>query len=109
MERFGRRRTFRDDRRGLDSFAAFGGAGALYPALKVEPQATVADFDARNPEGADDVIVPAMSRDDDPVVLKWLQEPAAKGATVIGVCSGAMSSAKPGCSMASRRRPTGTS
>jgi putative intracellular protease/amidase len=61
----------------------------LYPALKVEPQATVADFDARNPEGADYVIVPAMSRDDDPAVLQWIKSQAAKRAIVIGVCAGA--------------------
>jgi putative intracellular protease/amidase len=61
----------------------------LYPALKVEPQATVAEFEARHPEGADYVIVPAMSRDDDPVVLEWLRSQAAKGAMIIGVCAGA--------------------
>ena len=61
----------------------------LYPALKVEPQATVAEFDARHPEGADYVIVPAMSRDDDPVVLEWLRSQAAKGTMIIGVCAGA--------------------
>jgi putative intracellular protease/amidase len=65
------------------------GPVTLYPALKVEPQATVADFDARNPEGADYVIVPAMSRDDDPAVLQWIKSQAAKGAIVIGVCAGA--------------------
>ena len=52
----------------------------LYPALTVEPQATVAEFDAQHPEGADFVIVPAMSRDDDPAVLAWLRSQAAKGA-----------------------------
>ena len=62
----------------------------LYPALKVEPQATVAEFDAQYPEGADFVIVPAMSRDDDPAVLAWLRSEAARGATIIGVCAGAM-------------------
>jgi putative intracellular protease/amidase len=61
----------------------------LFPALDVEPQATVAEFDAQHPEGADHVIVPAMSRDDDPAVLQWLRSQAAKGATVIGVCAGA--------------------
>ena len=65
------------------------GPVTLYPALKVEPQATVADFDARHPEGADYVIVPAMSRDDDPAVLRWIRSQAAKGAIVIGVCAGA--------------------
>ena len=61
----------------------------LFPALKVEPQATVAEFDAQHPDGADYVIVPAMSRDDDATVLKWLNSQAAKGAMTIGVCAGA--------------------
>lgn len=54
------------------------GSVMLYPALKVEPQATVADFDARNPEAADYVIVPAMSRDDDPAVLQWIMSQTAR-------------------------------
>jgi putative intracellular protease/amidase len=61
----------------------------LYPALAVEPQATVAEFDLRHPDGADFVIVPAMSRDDDPVALAWIRSQAGKGAIVIGVCAGA--------------------
>ena len=61
----------------------------LFPALTVEPQATVADFDARYPEGADYVIVPAMSRDDDPAALNWIKNQAGKGAMIIAVCAGA--------------------
>ena len=61
----------------------------LFPALQVEPDATVAEFDAQHPEGADYVIVPAMMRDDDADVLKWIRSQAAKGATIIGVCAGA--------------------
>jgi putative intracellular protease/amidase len=61
----------------------------LYPALTVHPDATVAEFDARYPDGADYIIVPAMSRDDDPDALQWIRSQAAKGATVIGVCAGA--------------------
>ena len=61
----------------------------LYPALTVVPDATTAAFDARHPEGADYVIVPQMSRADDPAVLGWIRAQAAKGATVIGVCAGA--------------------
>ena len=61
----------------------------LYPALTVEANATVAAFDARYPEGADYVVVPAMSRDDDPAALSWIRSQAAKGATIIGVCAGA--------------------
>lgn len=64
------------------------GPVTLYPALKVEPDATIDAFDAQHPEGADYVIVPAMSRDD-PVVLQWIREQAVKGAVIIGVCVGA--------------------
>jgi putative intracellular protease/amidase len=65
------------------------GPVTLFPVLTVEPQATVADFDTQHPQGADYVIVPAMSRDDDPGVLQWITSQAAKGAIIIGVCAGA--------------------
>ena len=65
------------------------GPVTLYPALRVVPQATVAEFDARHPEGADHVIVPAMQRDDAPAVLQWIRSQSAKGAIIIGVCAGA--------------------
>lgn len=61
----------------------------LYPALRVQPHATVSEFDAQHPDGADYVIVPAMSRDDDPAALAWIRSQAAAGATIIGVCAGA--------------------
>jgi transcriptional regulator GlxA family with amidase domain len=65
------------------------GPVTLYPALKVEPDATVAAFDAAHPQGADYVIVPAMTRADDTAVLHWLQAQARKGAIIVGVCVGA--------------------
>lgn len=62
----------------------------LYPALNaVDPDATIAEFDAAHPDGADYVIVPAMSRDDDPAVLAWLRQQTDKGAIIISVCAGA--------------------
>ena len=61
----------------------------LYEALTVEPQATATEFDTRHPDGADYVIVPAMSRDDDPTALRWIKSQATKGAIIIGVCAGA--------------------
>jgi putative intracellular protease/amidase len=65
------------------------GPVSLYPALAVEPDATIAAFDRQHPKGADYVIVPAMSRDDDPRVMEWLDSQAAKGAVIVGVCAGA--------------------
>jgi putative intracellular protease/amidase len=79
----------RSDVADVVALATEPGPVTLYPALKVEPQATVADFDVRHPEGADYVIVPAMSRDDDPAALRWIRSQAAKGAIVSGVCAGA--------------------
>ncbi len=61
----------------------------LYPAMRVLADTTADAFDNRHPEGADYVIVPAMSRDDDPIVMRWLKRQAARGAIVIGVCAGA--------------------
>ena len=80
-------------RAGIADVTALGttaGPMSLYPALKIMPQRTVADFDARHPGGADYVIVPAMTREDDPAVLGWIRAQAAKGATIVGVCVGAL-------------------
>jgi transcriptional regulator GlxA family with amidase domain len=69
--------------------AAEPGPVTLYPALEVVPDATLAEFDARHPDGADYVIVPAMQRADAPAVLSWIKAQAGKGAMIIGVCVGA--------------------
>jgi putative intracellular protease/amidase len=61
----------------------------LYPALRVQADATIAEFDTRYPAGANYVIVPAMSRDNDPAVLRWLRTQRGKGANIIAICAGA--------------------
>jgi transcriptional regulator GlxA family with amidase domain len=61
----------------------------LFPALRVQADATIAEFDMRYPAGANYVIVPAMSRDDDLAVLRWLRSQRAKGAIVVAICAGA--------------------
>ena len=71
------------------TLATAPGPVQLYPVLKVEPQATIAEFDARHPDGADYVIVPAMIRDDDPAALQWIRNQSARGAIIVGVCVGA--------------------
>jgi putative intracellular protease/amidase len=68
----------------------------MAPVFTVEPDMTIAEFDARHPDGADYVIAPAMSRDDDTAALQWIQRQAAKGAIVIGVCAGAKVAAETG-------------
>ncbi len=65
---------------------------AMRPALRVQPDATLAAFDAEHPEGADYVVVPAVAdeRVADPVLLAWLRAQADKGATVVSICDGAL-------------------
>jgi putative intracellular protease/amidase len=70
--------------------ATAAGPVNLYPVFKVDAQASTADFDAQHPDGADYVIVPAMQRSDDPAVLAWIKAQHEKGATVIGICAGAL-------------------
>ena len=69
--------------------ATGGGPVQLFPALKVLPDATLREFDAVHPGGADYVIVPQMQPNDDPVILDWIKAQAHKGAMIIGVCAGA--------------------
>lgn len=70
------------------SVATQSGPVKLYPALKVEPDATTAEFDQKYPGGADYVVIPAMSRSDDPQALAWIEAQHDRGATVIAVCIG---------------------
>lgn len=60
----------------------------MVPALKIESQVTLATFDARYPEGADYVIVPAVVHSDDSALLAWVTAQAAKGGTIVGICDG---------------------
>ena len=61
----------------------------MRPALRFEPQATLAEFDARYREGADYVIVPNIYEGaEDPLVLRWVNAQARLGATIVGICDG---------------------
>ena len=71
------------------TLATAPGPVTLFPTLKVEPHATIAEFDAQHPDGADYVIVPAMTREDDPAALQWIRNQAARKAIIVGVCVGA--------------------
>lgn len=77
----------------------------MFPALTIEPQATVGAFDARFPRGADVVIVPAVHDDDDPELLSWITTQANQGATIVGVCDGVWVLARAG--LLSGRRAVG--
>ena len=57
--------------------------------LRVEPDETTAAFDARVPEGADIVIVPAQMAPRSPALSAWLRRQAERGATLVSICEGA--------------------
>jgi len=70
------------------SLATQPGPVQMFPALRIQPQATIAEFDARVPDGADYVFVPAVHYTEDPALIGWITAQAGKGATIVGVCDG---------------------
>jgi putative intracellular protease/amidase len=57
--------------------------------LRIMADESAAQFDAREPGGADIVIVPAQAQPKSPALVAWLRGQAARGATIISVCEGA--------------------
>ncbi|HVP27533.1 MAG TPA: DJ-1/PfpI family protein [Myxococcota bacterium] len=61
----------------------------LMPALEIETSETLSGFDAKHPEGADYVVVPAMHDREDASLVAWLRGQGELGATLVGICDGA--------------------
>lgn len=62
----------------------------LYPLLSIEPEATMSAFDARYPDGADYVVVPAMEAGTDPFIADWIVAQHKKGAKIVSICLGSL-------------------
>ncbi len=78
----------------------------LYPGgITAETQATMAQFDASHPEGADYVVVPAMEPRNDPAIAGWIKAQHGKGAKIVSVCNGSLTLAAAG--LLEERRATG--
>lgn len=75
------------------------------PALKIQPAATIEEFDKRFAEGADYVIVPRVDHPEDGALIGWVRGQAAKGAVIVGVCDGVWVLANAG--LLKGRRATG--
>lgn len=60
----------------------------MFPALKIQAQNTIEEFDLQHPQGADYVIVPAVHETENPVLLEWVQAQAEQGAIIVGICDG---------------------
>jgi len=78
------------------SLSTVEGPVQLLRALRIEADQTLAQFDATDPAGADIVIVPAQAHPNDPVLVAWIQDQAARGAVIIPVCEGARVLARTG-------------
>jgi len=70
--------------------AARPGPLTMRPALQLQAQATAREFDARYPDGADYVIVPAVVERDDPLLLGWIAAQYRRGASIVSICDGAL-------------------
>jgi len=77
----------------------------MMPALTIVPETTVAGFEARFPDGADYVIVPALHDPTDVAVRDFIKRQAAGGATIVGICDGTLVLANAG--LLDGRRATG--
>lgn len=71
------------------SLSTSAGPVQLLHSLRIRTDATLAEFDAAEPVGADVVIVPAQAFPKDPALNAWVRAQATKGATVVSVCEGA--------------------
>lgn len=79
----------------VHAVAGRSGPVSLYPALQIEIAQDLASFDQAYPNGADYVIVPAMSEPAidatrDGAILTWLKKQSDQGARIISVCAGAV-------------------
>jgi transcriptional regulator GlxA family with amidase domain len=65
------------------------GVMEMKPSLRILPQATIREFDARYPHGADYVVVPNVyAGAENPVLLEWVRQQSSRGATIVGICDG---------------------
>jgi putative intracellular protease/amidase len=74
----------------VHAVAPRAGRVSLYPALQVEVTQDLASFDQTYPNGADYVIVPAMSDTTDSAILTWLKQQSDRGARIVGICAGGL-------------------
>jgi putative intracellular protease/amidase len=64
--------------------------------LKIEPQASMREFDKQYPDGADYIVVPALQPRDDKVAMDWINAQQQKGANIVSVCVGSLTLAAAG-------------
>lgn len=61
----------------------------LMPALELESQMTLKEFDAKFPEGADLIVVPALHNDKNKDIIAWIARQYQLHSSVAAICEGA--------------------
>jgi len=72
------------------------GAMQMFPALKVQAQYTLQQFDEAFPQGADYVVIPAIKDQDNVDLINWLTTQSGKGSSLVSICNGAITLANTG-------------
>jgi len=74
----------------VEAVATENGPVLLHPGdMTLDVGTSLAQFDARHPEGADVVIVPAVMEPDDVALNSWIERQAGHGALMMSICDGA--------------------
>lgn len=89
----------------IRSVATEAGVVELMPALRIRADETIAEFERRQPDGADIVVVPAMHVKDNPRIIAFLRRQASAGTLIVSICDGARLVANAG--LFEGRRATG--
>ena len=80
----------------VTAVAARSGPAPTNGGLGIVPAATLAEFDAVHPDGAEVVVIPNVLDPDDPELLAWVTRQARRGALVVSICEGARLLARTG-------------
>ncbi|MDQ0419985.1 putative intracellular protease/amidase [Peteryoungia aggregata LMG 23059] len=72
------------------------GPVTLMPALSIEADMTIVDFDRGYKEGADIVVIPALHDSENEAIVAWVSRQYRNGAFIMAICEGAWVAAKAG-------------
>lgn len=78
------------------SVSTEAGTLQMLPALKLQAQHTLQQFDELFPQGADYVVVPAIRDKNNARLITWLTAQSGKGGSLVSICNGAITLAATG-------------
>lgn len=78
------------------SVSTESGTLKMFPALNLQAQYSLQQFDELFPQGADYVVVPAIKDKDNAQLVNWLKAQSGKGSSLVSICNGAITLANTG-------------